>query len=45
LTRIGKVYPKDWESAVRVRRQQVCENGRWTYAVFERKAGTWVRII
>jgi hypothetical protein len=51
VTRIGKVYPKD-ESFVKIRRQHICENGRWIDAVFERKdyidmdyrENRWIRI-
>lgn len=52
MTRIGKVYPKNWGYSITVRRQQVCENGKWTDAVFERKdyidmefkENRWVRV-
>jgi hypothetical protein len=52
MTRIGKVYPKNWETFVFVRRQHVCENGKWIDAVFERKdyidmdfkENRWVRV-
>jgi len=52
LTRISKVYPKDFETFVKVRRQHICENGKWIDAVFERKdyidmdfkENRWVRV-
>ena len=52
MTRISKVYPKDFETFVKVRRQHICENGKWIDAVFERKdyidmdykENRWVRV-
>ena len=40
MTRISKVYPKDFHYSIKVRRQRICENGSWIDAVFERK--TWI---
>lgn len=48
MIRIGKVTLKSIDGYATVRRQTVCENGNWIYAVFEfmtlSSLNTWVRV-